>query len=339
MSGVKTSLGLFKQGGPLLVLLVAVLLPWVLDDYAGYQYAVALSYLPALLGLVVITGLTGQIALGNGAFFGLGAYATAILIKQADWPLLATLPVSVVLCLLVGALTGIPTLRLRGHFLAVLTLSIAVVFPQLLKHFEWLTEGVKGINLVLADPPAWLGITAGQAHQWLAVAVAAFSFIATQALVRSHLGRALRALRDNEQVAASFGVDVARLKILAFAYSAALAGLGGSVFAAVVGFISPDDFSIGFAALLIIGLVLGGKDSVWGAVIGCVLIVLIPLYAARIDQAASGFTFAVLVIVCVFIAPFGLAGLVRRFVLRLRARAAVRQAGAGAPLMYSKEKS
>lgn len=299
--------------GPWLLLSAGVLAPFVLDGYTGYQFAVVLAYAPALLGLVVITGQAGQVALGNGAFFALGAYATAILTQSHGWPVLATLPVAAVLCLLVGALVGLPTLRLRGHFLAVLTLSIAVASPQLLKHFERLTQGVRGINLVLPDPPAWSRLDAVQWSQLLALVVAALSLIATRALVRSHVGRALCALRDNEQVAAAFGVDVARLKIAAFAYSAALAGLGGGVFAAVVGFVAPDDFSIGFAAMLIIGLVLGGKESVWGAVIGSALIVAIPLYAARIDQAASGLLFAVLVIASIFLAPFGVAGFARRW--------------------------
>lgn len=298
---------------PWLLLATGALAPFVLDGYTGYQFAVALAYAPALLGLVVITGLAGQVALGNGAFFALGAYATAILTQSHGWPVLATLPVAIALCLLVGALVGLPTLRLRGHFLAVLTLSIAVAFPQLLKHFEGLTQGVRGINLVLADPPAWTHLDTAQLQQLLALAVVALSLAATRALVRSHVGRALRAVRDNEQVAAAFGVDVARLKIAAFAYSAALAGLGGGVFAAVVGFVAPDDFSIGFAAMLIIGLVLGGKESIWGALIGSALIVAIPLYAARIDQAASGLLFAVLVSASIFVAPFGVAGFARRW--------------------------
>jgi len=300
------------QLAPLVALAVGVAVPFLLDSYTTFQLATALSYLPALLGLVVITGLGGQIALGNGAFFALGAYTTGVLIKSYGWNELATLPAAGLLAFVVGIVLGVPSLRLKGHFLAVLTLCLAVVAPQLFKHFESITGGVGGLGIFLADPPSWVRIDATQRNYLIALAIAALSFASTRAVIRGHIGRALRAVRDNEAIAASLGANVTHLKVAAFAYSAALAGLGGGVFAIVIGFIAPDNFTLGFAALLIIGLVLGGKDSEWGALNGCLLVVGIPLYAAKIDQTASGLVFALLVLTATFLAPAGVVGLTRR---------------------------
>jgi branched-chain amino acid transport system permease protein len=304
--------------------------PFTLDSYLTFQLATALCYLPALLGLVLITGLGGQIALGNGAFFALGAYTTGILVKTWHWPYLATLPVAALLPLVVGILIGIPSLRLKGHFLAVLTLSLAVVAPQLFKHIESITNGVRGLGIFLPDPPRWTHIDATQRNYLIALAVAALCFASTRGLVNGRIGRMLRAIRDNEAIAASLGGEIARLKVAAFAYSAALAGVGGGVFAIVIGFVAPDNFSLGFAALLIIGLVLGGKDSEWGALIGSILVVGVPLYAAKVDQTASGLIFAVLVIAAVFAAPGGAVGLVRRIRAMSRRPPAVPATGTAA---------
>lgn len=292
------------------------MLPFVLSSYSTFQLATALTFLPALYGLVIITGYGGQLALGNGAFFAIGAYTTAILVSRYDWPYLATLPVAMLLTALAGLVIGVPSLRLRGHFLAVLTLAVAVAAPQILKAFENLTNGVRGMALVIDDPPAWTGLDPTQRNYLVALAAAAITFATTRGLTRSHIGRALRALRDNEPVAASLGVPVAVIKIAAFGYSAALAGLGGALFAIVIGFVAPDNFGIGFAALLIIGLILGGKDSEWGAVLGSLLIVGVPLYAAKINQTASGLIFALLVLGAIFILPSGLVGLFKQLQAR-----------------------
>ncbi|MDB5680213.1 MAG: Amino acid/amide transporter rane protein 2, family [Sphingomonas bacterium] len=291
------------------VIAVAAAIPLVTESYVTFQAATVLSYTPALLGLVVITGLTGQIALGHGAFFALGAYTTGILVRSFDWPYLATLPVAALLSLAFGALLGLPSLRLRGHFLAVLTLSVAIAAPQIFKHFDSWTNGARGLAVIIDDSAPWLHLDATQRNYFVALAVTILCFIATRAVVRGPVGRTLRATRDNEIVASVLGADVARLKIGALAFSTMLAGLGGSVFAIVIGFVAPENFSIGFAALLIIGLVLGGKESVWGAVIGSLLVVAIPLYAGKIDQTASGVVFAVVVIAATFVAPAGLTGL------------------------------
>jgi branched-chain amino acid transport system permease protein len=309
-----------RAAGQLALLAAAAALPFVVEPYATFQLATALAYLPALLGLVVITGLGGQIALGNGAFFALGAYTTAILVKSCGWNALATLPVATVLSLVAGVVLGVPSLRLKGHFLAVLTLTVAVAAPQLIKHFDGLTNGVRGLAVTIPDPPHWLHLQATQANYLVALGVAALAFVSTQGLVASQIGRALRAIRENEFVAASLGADVARLKVAAFAFSAALAGLGGGVYTIVIGFVAPDSFTVGFAALLIIGLVLGGKDSAWGAVLGSLMIVEVPQYAAAIDEAASGLVFALLVLAATFVAPGGIVGLARRLRRAVRDR-------------------
>ncbi len=296
----------------LAVLALAVAAPFVLSSFAVFQLATVLTYAPAVLGLVIITGLTGQRALGNGAFFALGAYTTAILVQSYGWPFWATFPVAGVLALVGGILFGIPGLRLRGHFLAVLTLSIAVAAPQVIKHFEGLTNGASGISVFLPEPPAWLGMDNTQAAYFVALIVTVLAFAMTRALRLSRVGRALEAIRENELVAASLGINVAYFKVIAFGYSTLLAGLGGSAFTISVGFVAPENFTIGLAALLIIALVVGGKKSEWGAVIGSLFIVILPLYAGSIAPAVAGVCFAVVVILFILLLPEGMAGLPQR---------------------------
>lgn len=298
--------------GSAVVLAAAIVAPFVLSSFATFQLATTFSYAPAVLGLVVITGLAGQLALGNGAFFALGAYATAILVQTYDFPYWATFPIAGLLSLVLGVLIGIPSLRLRGHFLAALTLTIAVAAPQIIKHFSSLTGGVRGINVVLPDPPEWLGIDATERSYYVALFVTVLCFIATYGVRNSRVGRALIAIQQNELVATSLGINVARMKVFAFGFSTLLAGFGGSCFTVTVGYVAPENFTIGLACLLIIGLVIGGKTSEWGAVIGSLFIVLLPLYAGRIDPALSGLCFAVAVILTILLLPGGLVSLPAR---------------------------
>lgn len=306
-------LSVARIAGFALVLITAIGAPFFLGSFATFQLATALSYAPAVLGLVVITGLTGQLALGNGAFFAVGAYTTAILVQTYGWPFWATFPVSGLIALVSGILLGIPGLRLSGHFLAALTLTIAVVAPQVIKYFDGLTNGVRGINVVLSDPPEWLGISSTQQAYFVALVVTVFAFASTYAIRNSRIGRALQAIQENELVATSLGINVAYFKVAAFGYSTLLAGLGGSSFTVAVGYVAPENFTIGLATLLIIALVIGGKTSEWGALIGSLFIVLLPLYAGRIDPALSGLCFAVAVIVTILALPDGLVGLPRGF--------------------------
>jgi branched-chain amino acid transport system permease protein len=312
-----------RKALPIVALAIGLGVPFVLSPYLTFQAATALSYLPALLGLVVITGLGGQLSLGHGAFFAIGAYTTGILVKLAGWNYLATLPVATVLSFAAGALIGIPSLRIRGHFLAVLTLAVAVALPQIIKALDSVTNGVHGLAIIIDDPAPWTGLDATRRNYLVALLAAALAFAATRGLRSSHVGRALRALRDDERVAASLGIPVAWLKIAAFGFSAALAGLGGGVFAIVVGFVAPENFGIGLAALFIIGLILGGKNSEWGAVAGSLLIVAVPIYAGKVDETASGLVFAVLVLGAVYVLPGGIQGLVARLGAR-RSRSASR---------------
>lgn len=301
-----------------LAFVLALAVPFVLESWFVFQAATALTYAVALSGLVVITGYGGQLALGNGAFFAIGAYTTAVLMQRTGLPFVSTLPLAAGLAFASGVIIGLPALRLRGHFLALLTLAIAVAAPQFIKHFESVSGGVRGLSIVAADPPPWLGLDASQRNYLVCLAVTTLAFAATHLLVRGRIGRALLAIRDNETVAAAMGIDVARYKVLAFAYSAVLAGLGGSLYAYVVGYISPDGFTIGFAALLIIGLVVGGKSSLAGAAVGALFIVLVPVYAAKIDPALSGLSFAAVVVLVLILAPDGLVSLAARLTQRLR---------------------
>ena len=171
-------------------------------------------YAIAVLGLILLTGFNGQISLGHGAFFAVGAYTAAILIDQAGWPFWATLPAAALACFVAGYLFGLPALRLEGHYLALATFALAVAVPQILKyrHIEPLTKGVMGINVFKSDPPFGLPLSTDQWMFLVVLAVAALMFWIARNLLDSRTGRALIAIRDHPMAASTMGVNVAPLQ-------------------------------------------------------------------------------------------------------------------------------
>ena len=270
------------------------------------QVTMVFTFAIALAGLVVISGYGGQIVLSSGAFFAIGAYTTALVQQKLGLHFSLTLPLGAALAFVGGLLLGLAALRRPGHLLAVVTLAVAVAVPLFITHFEPFSGGARGLTVVSADPPAWLKISVNQRNYLVCLVITALVFWATHQLVAGRIGRALMAIRDNETLAAAMGIDIARHKILAYAFSAMLAALGGGLYAVVVGKITPGDFNIGFAALLIIGLVIGGKASLFGALLGAFLMVFVPAYGGKINPALPGAIFAVLVAAVLLLLPNGI---------------------------------
>ncbi|MGW5575361.1 branched-chain amino acid ABC transporter permease [Nocardia thailandica] len=301
--------------GPLL--LAACLAPLYLVPFHNFQLSMAMVYAVALLGLNLLVGHTGQISLGHGAFFGAGAYATAILLDQGlAYPL--TLPIAAAIAFLLGFGLGVPALRLRGLYLALVTLAIAIFFVPLLKRFDTLTGGSMGLTLTKPAAPAWTGLAEDQWLYYLALAVTVGSAALVACLVRSRVGRALHAVRDNETAAEVLGVRPAYYKTLAFAWGAMLAGAAGCVYTWVIGFVSPDSFAVSLSITLLAGLVVGGLGSGWGPLLGGLFVMFVPGLAQDVNQAAPGVVFGLLIIAVMFLAPTGLAGLGTRVLPLLR---------------------
>lgn len=301
-----------RWGMPVAALGVLVYLPFYFAPFRVFQFTMVLVYAVALLGLNLLIGHGGQISLGHGAFFAVGAYATAILLSRHDIPYLATLPVAAALTFVLGLALGVPALRLRGLYLALVTLAIAVFLVPLLKRFESLTGGSMGLSTVKPAAPGWSGLADDQWLYFLALALAMVAFLAARNVLRSRAGRALHAIRENEAAAEVLGVRLAFYKTLVFAWSAMFAGAAGSVYTWMIGYVSPDSFPVTLSITLLAGLVIGGLGSLSGPVYGAIFVMFVPNLAQDLNKAAPGVIFGLLIILVMYVAPTGLAGLARR---------------------------
>jgi branched-chain amino acid transport system permease protein len=299
---------------------VAIGIPFMFGPYPVGQFTTVLAFAVAVLGLNVLVGYSGQISLGHGAFFALGAYAAAILIGKEGFPHLLALPVAAVIGFVAGLLFGLPALRVRGVYLALLTLGLAVATPPLIKRFDTLTEGSQGINVLQPEAPSGLGLDTDQWSYFIALAVAVPMFLLVANLLRGRVGRALTAIRDRELVARSLGVDVARFKTLAFAVSAAYAAVGGVLYVYAVGFVSPESFPLLISISFLAAVVVGGLATVTGALLGAAFIVFVPEYAGDVDDALAGVIYGAVIIALMYLEPGGAMGIVRRVKGRLRGR-------------------
>jgi branched-chain amino acid transport system permease protein len=267
----------FKLSAFAVGVVVLVGLPFVLTDFRTVQLATVGAYFIAIIGLDVLTGHSGQISLGHGAFMAVGAYTTAILMANHGVRDLWTIPIAAAVAGAIGLLAGIPALRLSGLYLALATFGIAVVLPTILKKFDHFTGGSTGITLF--GKPTQTGHGAGvwgmTNNQWLYAltwTVGVVVFVIAWWLLDSRFGRSLRAIRDSELAATAFGVNRAKYKVLAFGVSAAFAGVAGALFAINVAYVAPDTFPIQLSLYLLVGAVVGFFGSIWGAVLGALLI-------------------------------------------------------------------
>ncbi len=273
-----------------------------------------LSTAIALVGLNILTGYSGQISLGHGAFLAIGAYTTAILMDKFDVPYWATIPVAGLVCLVAGFLFGLPALKLEGHYLALATFALAVALPQLLKfrYLEPWTGGVQGIVIMKPEPPlsSFLGLTLNS-DRWLyfvALLVAALMYLIAWNLLRGRIGRALIAIRDQPTAAALMGIDTSLYKSLAFGVSALFTGVAGSLSAILVAFVAPDSFTVFLSITLMVGMVVGGLTSLAGALYGAAFVQFVPNLADQISKAAPWAIFGALLIVLMIVLPGGIAG-------------------------------
>jgi len=296
-----------------LLLIVACALPFVLSNYRVFQFTLVLVYAVALLGLNMLTGYNGQISLGHGAFYAIGAYCAAILMDKWGVPYWATLPVAGAVCLAAGFLFGLPALRLEGLYLALATFALGVSLPQLLKyhHIEAWTGGVQGIVIVKPAAPFGLPLNEDQWLYFFTLAVTALMFLLGRNLLRGRIGRAMIAIRDNPVAAQAMGVNNALYKSLTFGVSALYTGVAGALGAIAVQFVAPDSFNIFLSLAFLIGIVVGGLASISGALFGALFIQFVPNIADAISKAAPWAIFGVFLIAFVYLLPGGIAGAVQ----------------------------
>ncbi len=316
--------------GVVAVLIVVCIAPFVASSYHLFQMTQVLVYAIALLGLNILTGFNGQISLGHGAFFAIGAYTTAILLHSSEAvPYWATIPIAGAICLVVGFLFGLPALRLEGLYLALATFALAVATPQILKfkNFDHWTGGVQGIIIDKPDPPPGLPL---DSDQWLYFFCLIFTvplFIVGWNLLRGRTGRAMVAIRDHPLAAATMGIDTALYKSATFGVSAMYTGVAGALGALVTQFVAPDSFPVFLSISFLVGIVVGGIGSISGAVFGAIFIELIPNVADQISKAAPWAIYGIFLIAFMYLMPMGVAGLLRFLGARIKMVAKSRGGG------------
>ncbi len=308
---------------------VAVALAFLVNGYHLFQLTMTISWACEILGLTVLTGINGQISLGHGAFYAVGAYATAILMSNYNWPYWATLPVAAIASGVLGFLVGFPALRLSGLYLALTTLALAVAAPQILKvnALSDLTGGVQGLSTDKAEAPFGLPLNPDQWIYLFTLAVACVVFLIGWNLTRGRIGRAMMAIRDQSLAAESMGINIAAVKTRTFAASAAFTGVAGALSTIAVQFVAPDSFNSFISIWFFVGLVVGGVNSIVGALFGGAFIEFIPNVANAISKAAPGAIYGLILIAFMFLLPTGIAGGFRQLFRRLTARRRPRAAG------------
>ncbi|HEY0583019.1 MAG TPA: branched-chain amino acid ABC transporter permease [Chloroflexota bacterium] len=297
-------------------LLIALALPFVLSSFQTLELAYALIFAVAILGLNILTGFSGQISLGHGAFLAIGAFTAAIGVQRLHLPYLATIPLAAVLCAGLGWAIGMAAARLEGIYLGLATFALGVATPDLLKKQTNLTGGVKGISLPPVTSPI-AALTDDQFFYFLCLLIAAGLFWLAANVLGDRTGRAWRAVRDGELAAAAFGLNVGYYKTLAFAVSAAYAGVAGALYGLATAFVSTDAFPFQLSIALLVGAVVGGIGTIGGAVIGGLLTVFLPIYAQQLllpinkqlANAAPGAVQGVLLLLVLGLARGGVAGL------------------------------
>jgi branched-chain amino acid transport system permease protein len=303
----------------------------LISNYSFLQLSLMIVYAIAVLGLILLTGFNGQISLGHGAFFAVGAYTAAILIDQWNWPFWATLPLAALSCFVVGYLFGLPALRLEGHYLALATFALAVAVPQFLKyrHFEAFTHGVQGINIFKSPPPFGLPLSSDQWMYLVVLAIAVLMFWIARNLLDSRTGRALRAIRDHSMAASTMGINVSHYKAVTFGISALYTGIAGALHAVIFEFVAPDSFRFELSIAILVGAVVGGIASLPGAVIGGVFVQVIEKYADALTKKITAAVhlplelepwtiYGIALIVLMYTMPMGIAGGVAQLWRRFR---------------------
>jgi branched-chain amino acid transport system permease protein len=311
--GATANVRLETIGGAVAVLALACAAPFILNAYAVYLLTLTGIFALVALGLNILVGYAGQISLCHAAFFGVGAYATALLTQKAGVPFIVSLMAAGLVTTAVSTLVAVPALRLRSLYLAIATLGFGVVLQKII--FEWrsLTGGGGGMQLT---PPSIAGHTLTATGLYdLTVVLLTIGLYGAHNISCGRTGRALLIIKESETAAGALGISAAQYKIAAFAISAFYAAVAGGLFAYLVRYINPESFNVGLSIAFLSMVVIGGLGAIGGSIVGAIFYVLVPELLRGI-QDAPGLVFgALLVIVMVFL-PRGLWGVVLRVARR-----------------------
>jgi branched-chain amino acid transport system permease protein len=306
-----------KKNASLLALLV--LLAFAPMFAGGYELNVlllALLYVVLTVSLNLVSGYAGQFSFSHGAFYGIGAYTTAILGRDFGTGFWINFPIAVVVTGLFGLLLGIPALRLKGHFLAIVTIAFQSIVYLTLTQWTSVTGGQNGlavepIGAVSVAGHTLFRIESLSSYYWLTLVLTAVAVFIAWRLVRSRMGREWIAVRDDETLASAVGLDTMRGKLYAFVISAAMAGAAGVVSAHVMRGVTPDDFTIWISCTVVAMMVVGGRGTFLGPILGAVLLTLLPEFLGGLAQYKM-LLFGVILVVAITLVPEGIVGRIRQ---------------------------
>ena len=296
--------------------LFLVTAPWVIPEYWLAQLTFVFIYSIVGLGLMLLAGFTGLFSLGHAAFLGVGAYTQAIMVN-AGLPFPLALACAGLLSAAVGMVVGLPALRVKGIYLGMATLAFGFIVEEVIARWEHVTGGNAGL---MVQYPALFGWELDSTNEFyfLCLIITVLATLGIVNLMRSSTGRAFVAIRDSEISAQSMGIQLARYKTLSFALSAALAGIGGALYAHKIQFLSPEQFSIIQSIDLLLMVVIGGLGSIHGAFLGAIFLIVMPQLISlgkdylpdAIGQAAGlqGAVYGIVLIAFVLFEPMGLYG-------------------------------
>lgn len=265
--------------------LFAILLPFFSpDEYITRLIIISGIYVILSLGLNLVTGYAGQFCLGWAAFYGVGAYTSALLALKLDWSFWVTMPIAGVMAVLFGILLGIPTMRLSGNYFAIATLGFGEITRLVMLNWTDLTRGAMGLPGIPA--PSLFGVPLDNSlfYYYLIGLLVVLSVAAMHRIIDSRLGRALIAIREDELAANSAGINVTAYKITAFALGAFFAGIAGSFYAHYTSFIDPHSFAFAESIAVLAMVVLGGMGSIWGSVAGAIVLTILPELLREISE-------------------------------------------------------
>lgn len=304
------------------ILLFAVLIPAIpyvfrIEGYVLNIFMQAVTYGIAVLGMTIVLGYTGQINLAQGAFFGLGAYVVALGTVHYEMSFWSMLLLGIAVASVAGVVLGLTTLRLGGHYLAMITISFQQIFDLVLVNWIPVTRGPDGISGIQRPSLFGYQLTDDKAYLVLCSAVLYLAVMLVWWLPRTRLGRAMQAVRENQLAAEVTGVQTLLVKVMAFTLCAALAGIGGALYAAGFAYVSPDNFSFKVSIEFMTMALLGGAQSPFGSAIGTVLLILLPEWLRFLKEVyMAGYGVAV-VLIMVFM-PEGIWGILKSAWNRVR---------------------
>ena len=305
--GIRPKTPVAKGSLLMVVLVFAAAAPFLVSQFQIFNLTGVLAYGVAALGLNLITGYVGEISLGHNLFFAVGAYSAALGTKFLGINMYLSVLFAAVVCFVVGILAGFPAQRVKGLYLVLITLALAVSVAPLIKNFKGVTGGAQGLVLGRPQSPTSL-LSQDSWTYYVVLSFTIVSFWLIRNLISGRVGRALAGVREAELSSVAMGVNASRYKVLIFGVGSMLGGIGGALLNFSIGYIAPDSFTLTLSIAFLAAIVVGGLGTITGALIAGAFVQYVPSIAAQISQSFSGAVYGLILILCMIVMPKGVVG-------------------------------